>query len=123
MKSASRHRVLPGLSGILATGPPLHSISLKTMFMGNDARRIAGELGADAEAGVDAATEVAEQLDRLVGSRPSEKHQRLGGGIDAEALVWWLMAFSPTPRGRRVVAQPGSGWPARSRSRAGRHPW
>ena len=34
MKSASRHRVLPGLSEILATGPPLHSISLNTMFIG-----------------------------------------------------------------------------------------
>ena len=72
---------------------------------GGDARQIAGELGADAEAGVDAATEVAEQLTALSRSRPSGEHQRLGGGIDAEALVV-ADGLLPTPRVAGVVAQP-----------------
>ncbi len=71
-----------------------------------DAGQIAGELGADAEAGVDAAAEVAQQLDGLVEVEPVGEDQRLLGRVDAEPLIVADGLLAPYHGIAGVVAQP-----------------
>ena len=68
-------------------------------------RRIVGEIGADAEAGRDAATEVAVQLDCARQIQAVGKHQPLTHRVDAQLLVMRDGFFTPDKRIAGIVAQ------------------
>ena len=59
---------------------------------------VVGQRGADAEAGMDAATEMAVQRQRLGDGKTVGKHQMLGAWVDAQAAVVFNGLFAPDNR-------------------------
>ena len=66
---------------------------------------VVGQRGADAEAGVDAASEVVVERQRLGDGKAVGKHQMFGVRVDAQAAVVFDGFFAPRNRVARVVAQ------------------